>query len=123
MEYKRLTFRHKSVVDGTEQIGYTERIAGCYRASDMILERLAELEDKIEQGKLIELPCKIGDTVYSIPFNDDFEIFEHKIKSLRLLFISASKDCRYIENNFAWFGENIFLTREEAEKKLKELQE
>jgi hypothetical protein len=54
MAYKRLTFRHKSVVDGTEQIGYTERIAGCYRASDMILDRLAELEDKIEQGTLIE---------------------------------------------------------------------
>lgn len=26
--------------------------------------RLAELEDKIENGKNIELPCKVGDTVY-----------------------------------------------------------
>ena len=30
------------------------------------LNRLAELEDKIEQGTLIELPCKVGDTVYFI---------------------------------------------------------
>jgi hypothetical protein len=27
------------------------------------LNRLRELEDKIEQGTLIELPCKVGDTV------------------------------------------------------------
>jgi hypothetical protein len=28
--------------------------------------RLKYLEDLIEQGKLIELPCKVGDTVYAI---------------------------------------------------------
>ncbi len=29
-----------------------------------VAEKLAELEDKIEQGTLIELPCKVGDKVY-----------------------------------------------------------
>lgn len=53
MEYKRLTFRHKSV-DGTEQIGYTEKLVGYYRKEEMILNRLAELEDKIEQVTLKE---------------------------------------------------------------------
>uniref|UniRef100_UPI004027A9BA hypothetical protein n=1 Tax=Eubacterium sp. TaxID=142586 RepID=UPI004027A9BA len=28
--------------------------------------RLAKLEDKLENGTLIELPCKVGDTVYII---------------------------------------------------------
>ena len=80
-----------------------------------------EINQKIEQGLLVELPCKVGDTVYSIPFDGNKKIFKHKVKDLRLLFISASKDCDYIENNFAWFGENIFLTKEEAEAKLREL--
>jgi hypothetical protein len=30
------------------------------------VDRLAEYEDKIEQGKMVELPCKEGDEVYSI---------------------------------------------------------
>ena len=30
------------------------------------IDRLAELEDKIEHGTLIELPCKVGDTAYKV---------------------------------------------------------
>lgn len=31
-----------------------------------VINRLAELEDKIESGTLIELPCKKGDDVFAI---------------------------------------------------------
>ena len=83
-------------------------------------ERLAELEDKIENGTLIELPCKVGDIIYSIPFCEPYEIFEHKVETLR--FISKTKDGCYIDNSFKWFGENIFTDKAHAEKRLKELQ-
>ena len=63
MEYKRLTFRYESV-DGTKVVGYTEKLIPCFNKQAMILNRLAELEDKIELGTLIELPCKVGDKVY-----------------------------------------------------------
>lgn len=53
MEYKRLTFRYESV-DGTKQVGYTEKLILCFNKQTMILNRLAELEDKIELGTLIE---------------------------------------------------------------------
>ena len=33
---------------------------------DPMYKRLQELEDKIENGTLIELPCKVGDTVYCL---------------------------------------------------------
>ena len=70
MEYERLTFRHKSVVDGTEQIGYTEKLAGCYRKQEMILQRLAELEDKISHGTLKEVKnCK---NIYEMHPTDGF---------------------------------------------------
>ena len=116
MEYKRLTFRHKSV-DGTEQIGYTEKLVGCYRKEEMILNRLAELEDKIEQGTLIELPCPIRTMIYYIAS------YEKKIGLL-----GKRKDCYTImELPFELemldsYGNNWFITREEAEKRLKELQ-
>ena len=30
-----------------------------------IAKKLCELEDKIEQGKIVELPCAVGDIVYA----------------------------------------------------------
>lgn len=36
--------------------------------------RLAELEDKLENGTLIELPCKVGDKVYVIPSLTNFRL-------------------------------------------------
>ena len=52
MKYERLTFRYES--DGMKQVGYTEKLIPCFNKQAMILNRLAELEDKIEQGTLKE---------------------------------------------------------------------
>ena len=52
MKYYRLTFRYESV-DGTKEVGYTEKLIPCFNKQAMILNRLAELEDKMEQGTLV----------------------------------------------------------------------
>lgn len=39
---------------------------GTCKWSEQALKKLWDLENKKEQGKLIELPCKVGDTVYII---------------------------------------------------------
>ena len=117
-EYKRLT--DEELNDFTSRVVVQLEPTLTQQVMSLILE-LSEYRNKIENGTLIELPCKVGDTVYSIPFDDDKEIFKHKVKALRLLFISEADDCDFIENNFAWWGENIFSTKAEAEKKLKEL--
>ena len=146
MEYKRLTFRHKSVVVGTEQIGYTERLVGCYRKEEMILNRLAELEDKIEKGTLIELPCKVGDTVYKICPKcndrhnesckncawagcisyDGCSVFglwgDGNYPPEKCTIVPYTMDYRFIPVVLKHIGTKIFLTREEAEKRLEELQ-
>ena len=95
------------------------------------VNRLAELEDKIENGTLIELPCKVGDTVYWVfeLVKNNLEILEGKIRGLSIS-----------QNNTSWFSviyeygltfehtfkdcwnKTVFLTKAEAEKKLKELQ-
>lgn len=94
-------------------------------------KRLAELEDKIEQGTLIELPCKIGDKIYYIFTygNNKFaSIEEGKVKSFIVMadnnvlidvMYNDFGDTHFIKN----FGSDLFLTRTEAEVKLKELQE
>ena len=76
-EYKRLTNNNLEEYDPEYDfcIGckYFGEPNGCNRPNgtcdsyDRFIEiynRLAELEDKIENKTLVELPCKAGDTVY-----------------------------------------------------------
>lgn len=93
------------------------------------LNRLAELEDKIEQGTLIELPCKVGDTVYRITqsYRDGIKVTTYTVKEI----IIDKKGVSYLAIALKGASSivskaklnSVFLTREEAEKRLKELQE
>ena len=115
MEYKRLTRRNAdgttwvkcSVCDIQDKCDFTKESC-CQELQDL----LAELEDKIEQGTLIELPCKVGDIVYAIVFGyDDTGCLYH--------FIGTKG---FIVSDYDLMGKFVFLTREEAEQKLKELE-
>ncbi|MBD5543773.1 MAG: hypothetical protein HDR01_05915 [Lachnospiraceae bacterium] len=79
------------------------------------LEKLAEYEDLEEQGKLLKLPCAVGDTIYEI-YSDNIK--EHKVDEV-------STHSIWIDNMYfdhADIGQNIFLTQEEAQAALSELQ-
>jgi hypothetical protein len=79
---------------------------------DAIFEKLAHYEDLEEQGRLIELPCKVGDTVWKISTEqDNYDEPPYKIVAPIIFRI----DCLNA------MGENIFTTKEEAEAKLAEL--
>lgn len=69
--------------------------------------RLKEYEDLEELGRLVKLPCKVGDTVYLI--KDSETITECKA------------DMVFIGVLWEEFGKEWFPTRDEAEAKLKEL--
>lgn len=90
------------------------------------LRKLKDYEDLDEQGRLIKLPCKVGDTVY-VPTRDF-------ISELRISNISVSENNTFfhwmlnagIYTNLDGFsvdkiGKTVFLTKSEAEAKLKEL--
>lgn len=62
-------------------------------------------------NRFVELPCKVGDTVYQ---TDGIRIYENKIE--RIIF-----DTNNIGFDETSIGKSIFLTREEAEKALKEI--
>ena len=77
-------------------------------------------------------PCKVGDMVYVVSryYAGDWEIYQCEIESIthykKNTFIScAANDVRFGKINFGLntgqIGESVFLTKEEAEEKLKEL--
>ena len=93
-------------------------------------ERLAELEDKIENGTLIELPCKVGDTFYYVSQIKN-KVEKHNVTGFEIskeLRIRTISDC-YSNGNYiayfysSYFNKTLFKTKAEAEAKLKELQE
>lgn len=81
-EYKRLTNKDwKENYDIFEDVccdTCAEDCGECERNFSALV-RLAELEDKIENGTLIELPCKVGDRIWAILGNN---IFGRKVKSI-----------------------------------------
>ena len=80
--------------------------------------RLRELAEADRAGRLVVLPCKVGDTLFRVFAG---EILEHKVRNMRYLAIQGRWDidtypfCPYVESSI---GKTIFLTREEAEKAL-----
>lgn len=73
-----------------------------------------EYKDLEEQGLLVRLPCKVGYTVYKFWYYDrsPYKIQQHVTRTL-------SEICELIESKK--LGKSVFLTREEAEKKLEEM--
>lgn len=98
---ERLTERIDNVPDGESGIWVKEH--------DYVsaAEKLAEYEDLEEQGRLIKLPCKVGDTVYFIKNSETI--------------VKRKADMIFIGIFWEEFGKKWFPTREEAEAKLKEL--
>ena len=72
-------------------------------------DRLLELADADRAGRLVVLPCKVGDTVYQI---DAERVYESEVKWIIF-------DCDDIAFDERAIGVSIFLTREEAEAALK----
>lgn len=74
-----------------------------------LYEELQHYKDLEEQGRLIELPCKVGTPIYYISkkVNGRWYVGEYYF------------NLAYVND----FGKTVFLTREEAEIRLKELEE
>ena len=107
-------------------VGYEEVVQQAEKA-------FAEYEnskDLDEQGKLLKLPCAVGDTVYEV------QDLRKRIQPYTIIAIHVSncgnlygwelKDGKGVYSNVNGFseyalGKSVFLTREEAEAALKEL--
>lgn len=83
-----------------------------------LLNRIRDLAKADKDGRLVVLPCKVGDTLFRVFAG---EIFEHRVGSMKYFAIQGRWDvetypfCPCVESSI---GKTIFLTREEAEKAL-----
>ena len=104
-------------------------------AINKCFNKLAEYEDLEEQGKLLKLPCAVGDAVYEIC--DGFiepctveviylaDYKDEAGNSSYMIEIHYNReDCPWVSTEvyFTDIGKTVFLTKEEAEAALKELE-
>ena len=95
------------------------------------IKRLAEYETAEEEGRLVVLPCKVGDIIFCLC---RIRIHQFKVLSIEIHEYVVILELLYagdIEKYRFWriymqsddFGRKLFLTSEEAEKALKEREE
>ncbi len=95
-----------------------------------LYERLREYENLEEQGKLLKLPCAVGDTVHIIDdIENEFErtsiVTGIEIEEENEVYIMISDGFQSgSSSSFGVddFGKTIFLTRPEAERALAEME-
>lgn len=99
------------------------------REKEGLERKLAEYEDAEEQGLLLRLHCKVGDTVYAIGFNNNKPIiYESVVLSILItekeIVFNVKVDEFEVNSQLkqSMFGKTVFLTQAEAEQKLKEME-
>ena len=83
-----------------------------------IYDKLAKYEDAKEHGRLIVLPCKIGDTVYiNTPSGATLSEIVDSVTKPQFR-TKTVEGLRGLDFEFCDYGKTVFLSREEAEKAL-----
>ena len=127
-KYKRLTAKCEV------GIGLAKTSGNIVNDYEKAVKRLAELEDKIERCRLVELPCSVGDTIYYIEYFCNYKgcsSIEQAIccgctemlkrESKKETYVICEK--KFTLKDLSEVNKTIYLTREESEAKLKKLTE
>lgn len=136
---ERLTNRNYGEISRTGRIiPYSKHCIGCITkdcdcgiVEDMV-KKLVNYEDLEEQGRLIKLPCKVGDKIFLdfAGFGKDIDKFTVKDFHLdcfedgeTILFCDYESNDKTLSGQIdvMEFGKTVFLTKSEAESKLEEL--
>lgn len=117
---ERLTMKTE---DGYERVSIRTK-------NQQLIDKLAYYEDLEEQGRLVILPCKVGDTIYAVGET----VKEYKVISVGYLSNKATNRSEFCIETLPVngsrvvvafydkeFGKNVFLKKSEAEEKLEEL--
>lgn len=101
--------------------------ADCAEKYEQVAKWLKELKsykEAEEQGLLVRLPCKVGDDLYCIVNGKvkklkvhSFGVPDFEITDIEFKYVDGFKIVRFVGE----VGKTVFLTHEEAEKKLEEL--
>ena len=99
-----------------DEFGVVRRTADGFGQEADWLEELKRYKNLEEQGRLLVLPCRVGDTVYEILEETVpkhyFYISEWKVQDVSV------KAVKYADEWASYDYENLYFTREEAEAAL-----
>ena len=99
------------------------------RSNVDFIDEIMMFRGKIADGKLIELPCKLGTNVYllnTLGNKENWRVYKRKVSK----FVYQQYRCKRIEVHFeegrgytldGAFGDTVFLSRKEAEQALKRM--
>ena len=103
-----------------------ETLSGC----DYSISRMVELMKADKEGRLVVLPCKVGETVYFVNAKQilEFAVVGYAVDEAGISWVHSEhvdKIGNTNERTFSpdRFGKNTFPTREEAEKALQEMED
>ena len=138
----------------TEKIGNTNCVKGCgsnckygfqhcrtedwenCKTIDDVIDKLADYEGLEEQGRLVKLPCKVGDkvwdndfgkpctyTITGFSFGTGKDYIDEPVSEKEVVYY-YSNSIGSITGSFSVseIGKTVFLTQSEAEQKLKEME-
>ena len=112
-DYERLTYRpyRNDEVRCLQPDGELQDLA----------ERLYKLENAIENGTLVFLPCKVGDEFWWIlnKCSGEHEFVQEKVKQIRICDYGF---CIIDYDGTGWYLNEIYFTKEAAQKALEELE-
>jgi hypothetical protein len=111
-----------------EDIGGVDNFKNCVDALKRLLEHGLTPDEAVElsaakaEGRLVVLPCKVGDILYWVStFRGKKRIIEYKAQNFTFFddgfYISCGTTLYFWDNEI---GRKVYLTREEAEKALGE---
>lgn len=106
--------------------GKLDKCVKCAQGHEQLAEWLTQLKEYQqleEQGRLVILPCKIGTKVYNTTWWRDVQ---EKVKVKGKTYYRTVHKHKITKSTFSYFdieefGKTVFLTKSEAETKLKEL--
>lgn len=93
-------------------------------------DRLRQLAEADKSGRVVVLPCKVGDRLYEVTGRKTISVY--KIRAIRVELFGLFIEWDIVEG-FVWqslsginageIGKTVFLTREEAEKALEAMKD
>ncbi len=127
-------FKISEKVSCKDVLGYISLLEKWIDHVEEQLDRLDKLESKIADGRLIELPCKVGDTLYWVYWTKQKEPSTLLVESIKVSMVDGKLsifvfdrfgcggrygDCRGDDGNLEW---HVGKDKQIAEARLKELQ-
>ena len=137
-EAKELFDKEDKESEPPESHSVVRRALRCIKKLVTEVKPYKEYKDLEEQGLLLRLPCRVGDIVYCIcerytKCSEYGQVLEEypcqgceclECDSHKELYVQPQKayTLDWIVSNLKRFGKTVFLTKKEAEQKLKEME-